>query len=148
MGLDPPSSELLSGNVFELFDPLKQSNRPYSWPSKLNEAGTNTPPFVTPNNETPPLSVSIPSVSPSTSSSYPYPIKLRLKLTTFPDIKPFSHLVQQIRNENQVKQVQIILFHHIILLDILSANTSSLSVYKHLKSISSAKKKYPVLSFS
>ena len=122
MGIDPPSSELLSGNVFELFDPLKQSNRPHSWPSQLNQAGTttNTPPFVTPNNESPPIipTVTPPIVQPGTpvsSSSYPYPIKLRLKLTTFPEIKPFSHLVQQIRNENQTKQVCIIL---LLLLDI------------------------------
>jgi len=101
MGIDPSSSELLSGNVFELFDPLKQPNRPHSWPSKLNQAGTSpsTPPFVTPNNE---ISAGVPSIS---SPSYPYPIKLRLKLTTFPEIKPFSLLVQQIRNEYQTKQV-------------------------------------------
>lgn len=110
MGASPSSTDLLTGNVFELFDPLKQPNRPYSWPTKLNEAGTHPPaatpttPFVTPPNEIPPIPVTIPS--PSTSSSYPYPIKLRLKLTTFPEIKPFSQLVQQIRNENQNKQVQ------------------------------------------
>jgi hypothetical protein len=108
MGIDPPPFELSSGNVFELFDPLKQSNRPHSWPSQLNQAGTttNTPPFVTPNNESPPILPTVPAIS---SSSYPYPIKLRLKLTTFPEINPFSHLVQQIRNENQTKQVLI--FH-------------------------------------
>ena len=110
MGEDPLSSELLKGNVFELFDPLKQSNRPRSWPTQLNQAGTTTttttPPFVTPSNEPSPSSVSIPSPSPSPSSStHPYPIKLRLKLTTFPEIKPFSQLVQQIHTENQSKQV-------------------------------------------
>ena len=109
MGKDPTSPELLSGNVFELFDPLKQSNRPHSWPSQLNQAGTttNTPPFVTPNNESPPI---VPAISPISPSSYPYPIELRLKLTTFPEIKPFSHLVQQIRNENQNKPVRIFPF--------------------------------------
>ncbi|CAF0889442.1 unnamed protein product [Adineta steineri] len=107
MGIDPPSTELLSsGNVFELFDPLKQSNRPHSWPTKLNEAGINTPttttpPFVTPTGEPSPVSEKKPSIS---SLSYPYPVKLRLKLTTFPEIKSFSHLAQQIRNENQIKQ--------------------------------------------
>ncbi|CAF4398402.1 unnamed protein product [Rotaria sp. Silwood2] len=118
MGSDPSSPTFLSGNVFELFDPLKESNRPHSWPSKLNQAGTNTttPPFVTPSSETPTTSSTITTISPtvasvsptitSTSSlSYPYPIKLRLKLTKFPEIKPFSHLVQRIRNENQAKQI-------------------------------------------
>jgi hypothetical protein len=139
MGIDTSPSELLSGNVYELFDPLKQPNRPYSWPSKLNEAGTHTttPPFVTPNNETPPIPVPVPAPVPTTSSSsssslsYPYPIKLRLKLTTFPEIKPFSQLVQRIRNENQLNQVQIIIFHS-ILLDISSANTSIITLYKYL----------------
>jgi hypothetical protein len=104
MGAEPSSSELLSGNIFELFDPLKQSDRPHSWPSKLNQAGTttNTPPFVTPTTEISPISTVVPSIS---SPLYPYPIKLRLKLTTFPEIKPFSLLVQQIRNEYQTKQV-------------------------------------------
>ncbi|CAF3475281.1 unnamed protein product [Rotaria sordida] len=142
MGVDPSSPALLSGNVFELFDPLKQPSRPHSWPSKLNEAGTNaaTPPFVTPSSETPPISSTIPptsSIMPPTSSiipptssiipptssiipstvvstsslSYPYPIKFRLKLTTFPDIKPFSHLVQRIRNESQTKQTSDEIFY-------------------------------------
>ena len=103
MGVDPSSSELLNGNVFELFDPLKQHNRPSSWPTKLNEGKmttTPTPPFVTPNTD--PSPVIPPSISPT---SHLYPIKLRLKLTTFPEIKPFSQLVQRIRNENQIKQV-------------------------------------------
>lgn len=123
MGADPPSSsELFSGNVFELFDPLKQSNRPHSWPSQLNEAGTtvNTPPFVTPTTEISPSSAGVVLIS---SPTYPYPIKLRLKLTTFPEIKPFSHLVQQIRNEHQSKQVLFILYHHTcLILDISSTN--------------------------
>jgi hypothetical protein len=109
MGTDSSSSALLDGNVFELFDPLKQSDRTHSWPSQLNRTATNTatPPFVTPTSETPPIPVTIsPSPSPSIPpNSYPYPIKLRLKLTTFPEIKPFSQLVQQIRNENQTKPV-------------------------------------------
>jgi hypothetical protein len=115
MDSEPSSPDLLSGNVFELFDPLKQPSRPSSLPSKLNQAGmnTSTPPFVTPSNEIPPISVSVPPTA-SPSPSYPYPIKLRLKLTTFSEIKPFSQLVQQIRNENQTKQVQKkIFFHHI-----------------------------------
>ena len=104
MGIDTSPSELLSANVFELFDPLKQPNRPHSWPSKLNQAGTNTstPPFVTPTDEISPISTALPSISPPV---YPYPIKLRLKLTTFPDLKPFSLLVQRIRNEYQAQQV-------------------------------------------
>jgi hypothetical protein len=121
MGNDLPTPELLSRNVFELFDPLKQPNRPHSWPTKLNQAGTDThtPPFVTPSTETPsPLSVT--SLS---SPSYPYPIKLRLKLTAFPEIKPFCQLVQQIRNENQTKQVEFSFSYIFTPLDILSANT-------------------------
>lgn len=122
MGVSPSSTELLSGNVFELFDPLKQPNRPNSWPAQLNKAGTNTntpsPPFVTPTAEIKPIpaittatetkptiATASPSPSSSSSLSYPYPIKLRLKLTTFPDIKPFSQLVQRIRHENHAKQV-------------------------------------------
>ena len=108
MGTEPVSSELLAGSVYELFDPLKESSRPHSWPSNLNEAGVasgaSTPPFVTPTQETPPalaVSTSMPLLP------FPYPIRLRLKLTTFPEIKPFSQLVQRIRNENQSKQVSI-----------------------------------------
>ena len=97
MDIESSSPWLLSGNVFELFDPLKQSNRPHSWPSNLNEAGTktNTIPFVTATAET----LTIPSLS------YPYPIKLRLKSAMFPEIKSFSQLIQQIRHENETKQV-------------------------------------------
>lgn len=129
MGVDPPSTRLPEGNVFELFDPLQQqqTSRPYSWPSTLNpaEPKTATPPFVTPNGDTPPI---LPKVSPVPSpsipsSAYPYPIKLRLKLTTFPEIKPFSQLVQQIQNEKQTKQVPKMLLHS-FLLDISSAPTS------------------------
>lgn len=113
IGPEPPPSALLSANLFELFDPLKQPNRPHSWPSKLNEAGTttNSPPFVTPSNETPSPTaapVALPT-TPVSSLSYPYPIKLRLKLTIFPEIKPFSLLVQRIRNEYQTQQVICIL---------------------------------------
>ncbi|CAF3397978.1 unnamed protein product [Rotaria sp. Silwood1] len=105
MGTDSSSPTLLSGNVFELFDPLKQPNRPHSWPSELYQAGTDatTPPFVTPSSETPTTSI-LPTVTSTSSLSYPYPIQLRLKLTIFPEIKPFSLLVQRIRNENQSKQ--------------------------------------------
>ena len=109
MGVDSSPSKLLEGNVFELFDPLKQSDRTHSWPDQLNRtvSSTSTPPFVTPSSEMPPMPIIIsPLPSPSTSpNSYPYPIKIQLKLTTFPEIKPFSQLVQQIRNENQVKSV-------------------------------------------
>ncbi|CAF4828517.1 unnamed protein product, partial [Rotaria magnacalcarata] len=81
-----------------------QIDRPHSWPSKLNEAGTTTtitPPFVTPSSESPTLSSSkLRIVTSTTTLSYPYPIKLRLKLTIFPEIKPFSQLVQRIRNES------------------------------------------------
>lgn len=109
MGVDSVP-ELPDGNVVDLFDPLtQQSDRPFSWPTKLEatEPKTTTPPFVTPTNETPPLQTKItltqtPSTSPTT---YPYPIKLRLKLTAFPEIKPFCQLVQQIRNEHQTNQV-------------------------------------------
>lgn len=119
MGSGPSSAELLKHNVFDLFDPLQQQqqqshshpHRPSSWPSKLNEVKTTTtptPPFVTPNNETIPIQIS-PNQSTNTSTksftSYPYPIKLRLKLTTFPEIKSFTQLVQRIRNENQTKQL-------------------------------------------
>lgn len=112
MGSEPVSMALLSSsNVFELFDPLEQTNRPHSWPSKLNEAGATavTPPFVTPSQEVPaPMPVVSSSPSPSTlsSHSYPFPIRLRLKLTIFPEIKPFSQLVQRIRSESQTKNVQ------------------------------------------
>ena len=41
----------------------------------------------------------------SPSHSYPFPIKLRLKLTIFPEIKPFSQLVQRIRSESQSKAI-------------------------------------------
>ena len=102
--------ELPDGNVVDLFDPLtQQSDRPISWPTKLDqtEPKTTTPPFLTPSNETPPIQAKIsltqtPTISPTT---YPYPIKLRLKLTAFPEIKPFCQLVQQIRNEHQTNQV-------------------------------------------
>jgi hypothetical protein len=110
MGTEPVTQELLTGTVFELFDPLKQTNRPHSWPTELNQAGTNshtsTPVFVTPNNEDVTSTAAIASSS-STSSltSYPYPIKLRLRLAIFPEIKPFSQLVQKICNENKHKQV-------------------------------------------
>ena len=104
MGIDLPSVELLSGNVFELFDPLKQSDRPHSWPTRLHPVEpTSTPPFVTPSNDVPPPLV---NASDTSSFSFPFPVKLRLKLTTFPEIKPFSQLVQQIRMENQTKQVE------------------------------------------
>lgn len=110
MGTEPVSSESLLGTVYELFDPLKESSRPHSWPSNLNEAGiapgASTPPFVTPTQETPPASAASTSMP---LLSYPYPIRLRLKLTVFPEIKPFSQLVQRIRNENQSKQVPIAL---------------------------------------
>lgn len=104
------SPDFSSRSVFELFDPLRQSNRPHSWPAKLDQAGTtsnnNSPPFVTPNNETPPALPSVTTVTSSASSLYPYPIQLRLKLTTFPEIKPFSQLVQRIRDETLSKEVK------------------------------------------
>jgi len=113
MSSPPSSAELLKRNVFDLFDPLQQQqqqqshpNRPSSWPTKLNEAKTittATPPFVTPNNEPIPIQIS-PNQSLNTSTNS-FPIKLRLKLTTFPEIKSFTQLVQRIRNENQSKQV-------------------------------------------
>lgn len=100
-----PKEFLSSGNVYELFDPLKDLDRPHSCPITSNESrSTPTPPFLTPSQETPPIP--IPS-SQSHSHPYPYPIKLRLKLTIFPEIKPFSQLVQRIRSETRPKQVKI-----------------------------------------
>lgn len=111
MGVDS-TAKLPDGTVFELFDPLtQQSHRPSSWPTKFDqtETKTPTPPFVTPSAETPPIQTktSLTRTVSTVSNDYPYPIKLRLKLTAFPEIKPFCQLVQQIRNEQQTKQVLI-----------------------------------------
>lgn len=107
MGQTPIAEDILSGNVFELFDPLKQESRPHSWPSKLDQAGTtsqeSTPTFATPTSEKPSTPVTTNGIS--NIGSYPFPIRLRLVLTTFPEIKPFSELVQRIRQEHQSKQV-------------------------------------------
>ena len=108
MGHPPMSTDLLSANVFELFDPLKESYRPHSWPAKLDQAGTTTsvitPPFASPMNETAVTTPTVPFRQ-SSSSSYPYPIRLRLILTIFPEIKPFSKMVQKIRHNTQSEQV-------------------------------------------
>ena len=70
-------------SVLDIFDPLKQSVQP-----------PVSPPVVSPIVQT------LPS-----SPSFPYPIKLRLTLTACAEMKPFSELVQQIRNDRQFKQV-------------------------------------------
>ncbi len=83
MGIDNALS------VLDIFDPLNQPARSQVLPS-----------VITPNIDTSPPVPSIPS------PSYPYPIKLRLKLTACSEMKPFSQLVQQIRNERQSNQVK------------------------------------------
>ena len=44
-------------------------------------------------------------IAPPVQSSYPYPIKLWLKLSAYPEMKPFSQLVEKIRHEHQSNQV-------------------------------------------
>ncbi|CAF4453168.1 unnamed protein product, partial [Adineta steineri] len=71
-------------SILDTFDPLMQ---PIQSPV--------SPPIV---------SLDIPIPSPT--SLFPYPIKLRLKLTACSEMKPFSQLVERIRNECQSKQVK------------------------------------------
>ncbi|CAF0926564.1 unnamed protein product [Adineta steineri] len=72
-------------SILDTFDPLMQ---PIQSPV--------SPPIVSPD---------IPIPSPTTL--FPYPIKLRLKLTACSEMKPFSQLVERIRNECQSKQSSI-----------------------------------------
>ena len=76
-------------SILDLFDPYRQSR--YS---------------SEPEGISPDLSLIDPLFPSSSSPSFTYPIKLRLKLSTCSEMKPFSQLVQRIRNEYQTKEVK------------------------------------------
>ena len=92
-------------SVLDIFDPMKRLNRPQTLPTISNQASTNTLSPVTPNND-----IKLSPAASASSPSFPHPIKLRLKLTAHSEMKVFSQLVQQIRNEYQSNQVTIIEF--------------------------------------
>jgi hypothetical protein len=95
MGVDDELS------VLDIFDPIRRPNRPQTLRTESNQSRATTLSPISPDNDIK-LSPAA-SVSPS---SFPYPIKLRLKLTAPSEMKVFSQLVQQIRNEYQSNQVR------------------------------------------
>jgi hypothetical protein len=74
-------------SVIDIFDPLRQTNQQQS--TKI-ELPANTSSLVTPSK---------------VSLLFPYPIKLNINLAAYHEMKPFSQLVQQIRHEQQLQQV-------------------------------------------